>query len=123
MTATGEHTFYGQIVRATQIERQQQTKLQRSVRRIAVLFTAVAAGICILLAATHYMQGYGLLDAFVSAATLAVAAIPEELSVVLTLFLDLGVYRLSQSKALVHRAVAVEDIGRVTCICSDKTGQ
>jgi Ca2+-transporting ATPase len=67
-------------------------------------------------------QGHGFLDALVSAATLAVAAMPEEFPVVFTVFLGVGVYRLARTKALVRRAVTVENIGRVTCICSDKTG-
>ncbi|MGE5260693.1 MAG: cation-translocating P-type ATPase, partial [Actinomycetota bacterium] len=52
----------------------------------------------------------------------AVAALPEEFPVAFTFFLGVGVYRLAQRQALVRRAVVVENIGRVTCICSDKTG-
>ena len=63
-----------------------------------------------------------LVDALVSALTLAIAALPEEFPVVLTFFLGVGVYRLAKRQALVRRAVVVENIGRVTCICSDKTG-
>jgi Ca2+-transporting ATPase len=63
-----------------------------------------------------------LLDAFLSAVTLAVAALPEEFPVAFTFFLGVGVYRLARRQALVRRAVVVENIGRVTCICSDKTG-
>ncbi|MGZ8992887.1 MAG: cation-translocating P-type ATPase, partial [Burkholderiaceae bacterium] len=54
--------------------------------------------------------------------TLAIAALPEEFPIVFTFFLGLGVYRLARRQALVRRAVVVENIGRVTCICSDKTG-
>ena len=54
--------------------------------------------------------------------TLAVAALPEEFPVAFTFFLGVGVYRLARRQALVRRAVVVENIGRVTCICSDKTG-
>src|SRR5690606_24352530 len=66
--------------------------------------------------------GFGWIDAFLSAATLAVAAIPEEFPVVLTFFLGVGVFRLAKQHALVRRAVAVENVGRVSAICSDKTG-
>ena len=62
------------------------------------------------------------LDAFVSAATLAVAALPEEFPLVFTVFLGVGVHRLARRRALVRRAVSVENVGRVTTICSDKTG-
>ena len=53
---------------------------------------------------------------------LSVAALPEEFPVVLVMFLGVGVYRLAQRRALVRRSVSVENIGRVTCICSVKTG-
>jgi len=62
------------------------------------------------------------MDALLSAVTLAVAAIPEEFPVVYTFFLGAGVFRLAKKHALVRRAVAVENIGRVSCILSDKTG-
>jgi Ca2+-transporting ATPase len=61
-------------------------------------------------------------DALVSAVTLAAAALPEEFPVAMTFFLGVGVYRLARRQALVRRAVSVENIGRVTAICSDKTG-
>jgi Ca2+-transporting ATPase len=83
----------------------------------------VAAGlVCAVMAWVRYKQGNGLLDALLSAVTLAIAALPEEFPVVLTFFLGVGVYRLAKKQALVRRAVVVENIGRVSCICSDKTG-
>ena len=75
-----------------------------------------------ILAAVRIVQGHGWLDALLSAVTLAAAAIPEEFPVVFTFFLGVGVYRLARRQALVRRAVAVENIGRITAICSDKTG-
>ncbi len=84
--------------------------------------TGIAAAVCIALAAVRLHQGFGWVDALVSAATLAVAALPEEFPVVFGFFLGVGVYRLARRRALVRRAAAVENIGRVTTICSDKTG-
>lgn len=78
--------------------------------------------VCVILAIVRVRQGYGWVDAVVSALTLAVAALPEEFPLVFTFFLGVGVYRLAQRQALVRRAVCVENIGRVSCICSDKTG-
>src|SRR5690606_10086430 len=66
--------------------------------------------------------GHGIVDAIVSAVTLAVAALPEEFPVVFAFYLGVGIYRLARRQALVRRAVVVENVGRVTCICSDKTG-
>jgi Ca2+-transporting ATPase len=76
----------------------------------------------VFLAAVRLFQGHGPIDALLSGITLAVAALPEEFPVAMTFFLGVGVYRLARRQALVRRAVAVENIGRVTCICTDKTG-
>jgi Ca2+-transporting ATPase len=119
---TGGETLYGEIVRAAKLERQRQTPLQGAVNRLVTLLVVIAVLACVALALTRYAQGFGLLDAFVSAVTLAVAALPEEFPVAFTFFLGVGVYRLARRKALVRRSVAVENIGRITCICSDKTG-
>lgn len=120
--ATGGETLYGEIVRSALSSRHGLTPLQRAVGRLVALLLIAAVALCLLLAAVRLVQGHGLLDAFLSAVTLAIAALPEEFPVVLTFFLGVGVYRLARRQALVRRAVAVENIGRVTCICSDKTG-
>ncbi|MFN8791918.1 MAG: cation-translocating P-type ATPase [Bdellovibrionales bacterium] len=75
-----------------------------------------------LLALIRLYQGHGWIDSLLAAATLAVAAIPEEFPVVFTFFLGIGVFRLAKRRALVRRAVSVENIGRITHICTDKTG-
>ena len=98
------------------------TPLQAALARLVFVLVAAATVLCLGLALARLQQGHGWLDAFVSAVTLAVAALPEEFPVAFTFFLGLGVYRLARRQALVRRAVSVENIGRVTCICSDKTG-
>ncbi|HEU4615164.1 MAG TPA: cation-transporting P-type ATPase [Kofleriaceae bacterium] len=118
----GRETLYGRIVElATNAERER-TPLQHAIAGLVSVLLASAVVLCVLLAIVRWRDGYGWVDAVVSAATLAVAALPEEFPVVLTVFLGVGVYRLARRKALVNRSVAVENIGRVTCICSDKTG-
>jgi len=87
-----------------------------------VILLGVALIVCAVLALVRLWQGHGWMDALLSAVTLAVAAIPEEFPVVYTFFLGAGVFRLAKKHALVRRAVAVENIGRVSCILSDKTG-
>jgi Ca2+-transporting ATPase len=119
---TGRDTMYGQIVRSAREGQHERTPLQGAIGALVTGLVAAALLICVALAATRYYQGFGLLDAFLSAVTLAVAALPEEFPVAFTLFLGVGVYRLARRKALVRRAVVVENIGRVTAICSDKTG-
>ncbi len=119
---TGARTMYGGIVRLARVGSRQRTPLQRALASLVTALVAVAALMCVALALARWYQGHGLLDALVSALTLAVAALPEEFPVVLTTFLGVGVWRLARRHALVQRAVAVENIGRVSAICTDKTG-
>ncbi|RAP56257.1 cation-transporting P-type ATPase [Oleiagrimonas sp. MCCC 1A03011] len=119
---TGARTLYGGIVRLAQTGPRQRTPLQQALSSLVTALVAVAVLMCVALALARWYQGHGLLDAVVSALTLAVAALPEEFPVVLTAFLGVGVWRLARHGALVQRAVAVENIGRVSAICTDKTG-
>jgi Ca2+-transporting ATPase len=119
---TGRETLYGQIVRTAAGGARARTPLQEALSRLVSRLLAAAALLCLALAVVRLQQGHGWLDAFVSAATLAVAALPEEFPVAFTFFLGAGVYRLARRQALVRRAVSVENVGRVTCVCSDKTG-
>jgi Ca2+-transporting ATPase len=119
---TGGDTLYGEIVRLARVGQQERTPLQNAISALVAALVTLAVLVCVALAVTRYYQGFGLLDAFLSGVTLAVAAMPEEFPVAFTFFLGVGVYRLARRQALVRRAVVVENIGRVTCICSDKTG-
>lgn len=119
---TGKQTLYGEIVQATLTGKQEKTPLQHAIASLVALLMVSAGIMCFILAAVRLHQGYGWIDALISAATLAVAALPEEFPVVFTVFLGVGVYRLARQKVLVRRSVSVENIGRVTCVCSDKTG-
>lgn len=118
----GQQTYYGEIIQSVERLPQERTPLQKSISGLVQALVFVAIIFCILLAGVRVYQGYGWLDAILSAATLAVAAIPEEFPVVFSFFLGVGVYRLARKNALVRRAVSVENIGRVTHICTDKTG-
>jgi Ca2+-transporting ATPase len=122
VTTIGKETLYGSIVQLATGAIRERTPLQRAVGTLVAVLLVAAALLCALLAFVRLREGYGWADAIVSAATLAVAALPEEFPVVVTIFLGVGVYRLARRKALVNRAVAVENIGRVSVICSDKTG-
>ena len=119
---TGGETRYGELARAATREHAARTPLQQAVARLVGVLVVAALVSCAGLAAVRLWQGHGVVDALLSAATLAVAALPEEYPLVLTMFLGLGVRRLARRHALVRRGVSVENIGRVSCICSDKTG-
>lgn len=119
---TGATTLYGDIARIANEERPQKTPLQHALSQLTAMLLGGAFALCVVLAGVRLFQGHGLADALVSAATLAVAAIPEEFPVALTFFLGTAVFRLARQRALVRRAIAVENVGRVSVICTDKTG-
>lgn len=122
VVCTGAETLYGEIVRSASRGAHELTPLQIAVAQLVRVLLLVALAVCVVLAWVRIRQGHGLVDALLSAVTLAVAAIPEEFPVVLTVFLGVGIYRLARRQALVRRAVVVENVGRVSCICTDKTG-
>lgn len=122
ITRVGQETLYGTIAHSAERSRRARTPLQAAVNTLVFGLVLAAVGLCAALAFVRWRQGYGWVDALVSAATLAVAALPEEFPVALTFFLGVGVFRLARRRAMVRRAVSVENIGRVTLICSDKTG-
>jgi Ca2+-transporting ATPase len=119
---TGLETLYGEIIQSVAATGHEQTPLQKDISRLIKKLLSAALFFCIVLAIARVIEGKGVVDALLAAATLAVAAIPEEFPVVFTFYLGVGVYRMARRKALVRRAVSVENIGRVSCICSDKTG-
>jgi Ca2+-transporting ATPase len=118
----GGETRYGEIIRSASQDRHAATPLQKAIGDLVGVLTGVAIVACIALASVRLWQGHGWVDALLSAVTLGVAALPEEFPVVYSFFLGVGVFRLAKKKALVRRAVAVENIGRITCIVTDKTG-
>jgi Ca2+-transporting ATPase len=119
---TGQQSLYGEIVTSVVITQHQRTPLQKAVARLVLRLIIAASLLSAIIAISRYMQGFGIIDALFSAAIFAIGALPDEIPVVFTFFLGLGVYRLAKNKALVRRAVSIENIGRVTTICSDKTG-
>lgn len=119
---TAGQTYYGEIATSAQTGGHTLTPLQQSIGHLTKILIVVSIAICVALALVRLAQGHGFVDAILSAITLAVAALPEEFPVVFAFFLGVGVYRLAKQRALVRRAVAVENIGRITYICSDKTG-
>lgn len=119
---TGADTRYGEIARTAAEGGHAGTPLQHAIAQLVRVLLLAALALCAALLAVRLWQGHGWVDAVLSAVTLAVAALPEEFPVVYTFFLGLGAFRLARRKALVRRAVAVENIGRTSCIVSDKTG-
>ncbi len=90
----------------------------RVVRRVAI----IALLLCTALAVIYLAVGRGVLDAILAGVTLAMALLPEELPLVLTVFLTLGAWRMTRHRVLARRAAAIETLGAVTVLCVDKTG-
>ena len=112
----------GDIGKALQAVEQEQTPLQKET---AVIVRAIFVGALVLCAALVVV--YGLtrrdwLNGLLSGITLAMAVLPEELPVVLTIFLALGAWRISRNNVLARRMAAVETLGAATVLCTDKTG-
>jgi P-type Ca2+ transporter type 2C len=120
--ATGIETEFGRIATMLHATETTQTPLQRRLeqfgKRLAVIALLVAGFIFLF----GVLRGESLILMFLTAVSLAVAAIPEALPAVVTIALALGARRMVQKQALVRRLTAVEALGSVTVICSDKTG-
>jgi Ca2+-transporting ATPase len=122
VTATGAGTRYGRIGALVAGVRQSQTPLQQALGRLVRALAVVAAVFCAAVVAAELLHGDGWGDAIIAGVSLAIAAIPEEFSMVYTLYLALGAWRLVQQRALVRRLPSVETLGSTTVICTDKTG-
>jgi len=122
VVATGRATEIGRIADLLRGARAVRTPLQRRLAKFSRRIAFVVLAICGIVFATGLMQGKPALLMFMTALSLAVAAVPEALPAVITLSLGLGARRLGDKSALVRRLPAVETLGSVTYICADKTG-
>lgn len=120
--ATGRKARYGQIGYLMTRIKEERTPLQKKIDRLVVRLLVWALSVCLLVFAIELYRGAGWGRSFLSAVSLAIAAVPEEFPVVFTLYLTMGVFRLARKKALVRRMVGVETLGATTVICADKTG-
>jgi len=122
VVATGMETEVGKIAKILDEDADSMTPLQKRLEQLGKTLGLVAIGICVLIFAIGLLQGRNLLDMFLTAISLAVAAIPEGLPAIVAIVLALGVTRMSKINAIVKKLPAVETLGSVTVICSDKTG-
>ena len=119
--AIGMQTEIGRIANVVQ-EDDEETPLAKRVGRLGKILSAIAIVVCIAIFILELLKGIPIVETFMTAVSLAVAAIPEGLPAVLTLTLALGMNEMAKSKAIVKRLLSVETLGSCTVICSDKTG-
>jgi Ca2+-transporting ATPase len=128
ITATGMDTEMGKIADALTQAQDEATPLQKKLSQLSKVLSVLVLGICALIFLLNVVRAYpnitgeGLLDTFMVAVSLAVAAIPEGLAAVVTIVLSMGVTKMSENQAIIRKLTAVETLGCTQVICSDKTG-
>uniref|UniRef100_A0A8D0ZVV2 Calcium-transporting ATPase n=1 Tax=Sus scrofa TaxID=9823 RepID=A0A8D0ZVV2_PIG len=119
---TGERSQFGEVFKMMQAEETPKTPLQKSMDKLGKQLTLFSFGIIGLIMFTGWLQGKQLLSMFTIGVSLAVAAIPEGLPIVVTVTLVLGVLRMARKRVIVKKLPIVETLGCCNVICSDKTG-
>ena len=131
VTGTGMNTEMGKIAGALAQAEDEQTPLQIKLAQLSKALTVLVVGICAIIFAVGLVRAAGseagvtgatLLNTFMVAVSLAVAAIPEGLAAVVTIVLSIGVTNMSHKNAIIRKLTAVETLGCTQIICSDKTG-
>jgi len=119
--ATGMNTSIGKIAEMIQLD-DKKTPLQEKIDSLGKTLGLIAIIVCIAVFALQYLQDIPLVETFMTAVSLAVAAVPEGLPAILTLTLALGMQKMAKSNAIVRKLLAVETLGSCTIVCTDKTG-
>ena len=123
VTATGMQTELGHIASLLDNTRQRKTPLQENLNKFSEKLAIAIIAICgVVFLLSYFRSGMGLLDSLMFAVALAVAAIPEALSSIVTIVLAIGTQKMAKQNAIIKELKAVESLGAVSVICSDKTG-
>ena len=130
VVGTGMKTEMGKIATALTQAKKELTPLQMKLNELSGILTKLVLAICVIIFAVDIFRHFGdlgsnpamLLDTFMVAVSLAVAAIPEGLVAVVTIVLSMGVTKMSKRQAIIRKMTAVETLGCTQIICSDKTG-
>ena len=120
--STGKSTELGRIGKALEALGPERTALQKQVSRTVRIFAAIALSLCVLVALVYGFMHRDWATGILLGLTMAISMVPEELPVVLTIFLALGAWRISRRGVLTRRIPAIETLGSATVLCADKTG-
>ncbi|MBB4199289.1 hypothetical protein CCR94_21280 [Rhodoblastus sphagnicola] len=120
--ATGARTEIGRIGASLAAVEAAPTPLQIQTRRLVMIFAVLGIGSSVALALAYGVLQGDWIKGVLAGITLAMATLPEEFPLVLTVFMVLGAWRMSQNKVLTRRSAAIEALGAVTVLCTDKTG-
>ena len=119
---TASRTEFGRVGKALQTIEPEVSHLKRETKRIVAIMGALGLSICALVALIYGLSSGSWLSGILAGITVAMSLLPEEFAVVLTVFLALGAWRISQRDVLTRRASAIETLGSATVLCVDKTG-
>ena len=122
VTATGMETELGKIARLMNMAKEKKTPLQVSLDQFSTHLAALILGICVLVFGLSLYRGISVLESLMFAVALAVAAIPEALGSIVTIVQAMGTQQMAREHAIIKDLKAVESLGCVSVICSDKTG-
>ena len=122
VSVTGEATSYGQMAKLIAQSKPPKTPLQITISRLVRVIATGALIFAALVGAVEFVRSDSWTGAVIAAVSLLIAAIPEEFSIVYSLYLSLGAWRMSKESALIRTLPGVETLGSVTVICTDKTG-
>jgi Ca2+-transporting ATPase len=120
--ATGSCTEIGKIGKALRTIEPEETLLQKETARLVRKLAIAGLALCALVVIVYGLTRHNFLNGLLAGITLAMAVLPEEFPVVLTVFLALGAWRISQKRVLTRRVPAVETLGSASVLCVDKTG-
>lgn len=120
--ATAMDTEVGKIAHLIGNENHSKTPLEKRLNELGKMLGKIAVAVCVFIFALSWLQGRDLGEMFLTAVSLAVASIPEGLAAIVAVVLSIGVTAMSRKNAIIRKLPAVETLGSVNIICSDKTG-
>ena len=120
--STGIKTEMGKIGAVLQSVEREETRLKGEISRIVRTIALIGVSLCAIIVVVYGFTRFNWIEGFLAGITLAMAILPEEFPVVLTVFLALGAWRISQKNVLTRQVPAIETLGSATVLCVDKTG-